>query len=395
MAEANNYGDLVNEAVDIINDPERLVRVVMSGATRGVTPAAVRIDLKPVAIKSEIRLQVISNDGRVATTKNYVFGELDITELITSGFSNILVEHLDGSMTLKIPTPGQAKVSREKTKKTQNLSHDKSKSRLLSPTDPIFVELGISDAQGNVKPSRMDKYKQVEEFLRILQPTLSSALSAQHIRAPTSESPLKVVDLGCGHAYLTFAAHQFLQAQKYPTQLVGIDVREDSRDRNTAIAAKIGISSSISFRAETIAATDVADVDIAIALHACDTATDDAIAWAIKANAKILLIAPCCHHDIQKQLDEIPEPWSIVTKHGVMRERLADLLTDGFRAQLIKMAGYRVDVIEFIGGEHTPRTMMIRAVKTGAARDQDDVSRYEAMKAQWKVTPALEGLLNS
>ena len=395
MAESTNYGDLINEAVEIIHDPERLVRVVMSGETRGVTPMAVRLDLKPVSIKSEIRLQVISNDGRVATTKNYVFGELDIAELINSGYSNVLVEHIDGSMTIKIPSPGQAKVTREKTKKTQNLSHDKSKSRLLSSADPIFVELGISDAQGNVKPSRMDKYKQVEEFLRILQPTLSSALSAQHISTPTVEKPLKVVDLGCGHAYLTFAAHQFLRSQSYPIQLVGIDVREDSRDRNTAIAAKIGIESSISFRAETISATDISEVDIAIALHACDTATDDAIAWAINANAKIMLIAPCCHHDIQKQLDEIPEPWSIITKHGVMRERLADLLTDGFRAQLIKMAGYRVDVIEFVGGEHTPRNIMIRAVKTGAALDQADVTRYEEMKSQWKVSPALEKLINN
>ena len=108
-----------------------------------------------------------------------------------------------------------------------------------------------------------------------------------------------------------------------------------------------------------------------------------------------MLIAPCCHHDIQKQLNDIPEPWAMITKHGVMRERLADLLTDGFRAQLIKMSGYRVDVIEFVGGEHTPRNIMIRAIKTGAATDQSDVNRYEEMKSQWNVKPKLEELLGN
>ena len=139
----------------------------------------------------------------------------------------------------------------------------------------------------------------------------------------------------------------------------------------------------------------VADVaDVAIALHACDTATDDAIAWAVNGGAKLLLIAPCCHHDIQKQIEVAPEPWGAITKFGLMKERLGDLLTDSLRAQLLRLVGYRVEVIEFVGGEHTPRNLMIRAVKTGAIADAGDEAKYEQMLALWKVKPALATLLN-
>ena len=237
----------------------------------------------------------------------------------------------------------------------------KKKARLLDPADPFLREVGISDTSGQIKPSRSDKYRQVEEFLRLLAPTLNSAIEAGHIATPTDASPLTIVDLGCGHAYLTFAAHQYLRNMGMAVKVVGIDVRTASRDRNNEIAKKLGITESIEFRAEEIANTTLPHADVAIALHACDTATDDAIAWAVKADAKLMMIAPCCHHDIQSQLTQSPEPWSLITRHGIMRERLADLLTDSLRIQILKLRGYRVEAIEFIGGEHTPRNLMIRA----------------------------------
>jgi hypothetical protein len=234
----------------------------------------------------------------------------------------------------------------------------------------------------------------VEEFLRLLAPTLTSAIEAGHINQPTTSAPLTIVDLGSGHAYLTFAAHQYLRSIGMNVKVIGIDVRTASRDRNSEIAKKLGITSSIEFRAEEIAVTTLAQADVAIALHACDTATDDAIAWAVKADAKLMMIAPCCHHDIQSQLSDSPEPWSLITRYGIMRERLGDLLTDSLRMQILKLRGYRVEAIEFIGGEHTPRNLMIRAVKTGAPVEAIEVTRYEEMIAAWKVKPALARLLN-
>jgi SAM-dependent methyltransferase len=257
-----------------------------------------------------------------------------------------------------------------------------------------LLEIGISDTSGRVKPSKSDKYRQVEEFLRLLTPALTSAISAGHIDQPTSSAPLTIVDLGCGHAYLTFAAHQYLRSIGMEVKVIGIDVRTASRDRNNEIAKKLGITSSIDFRAEEISQTSLSHADVAIALHACDTATDDAIAWGVRTNAKLMLIAPCCHHDIQSQLTDSPEPWSLITRYGIMRERLGDLLTDALRMQILKLRGYRVEAIEFIGGEHTPRNLMIRAVKTDATVDPIELTRYEEMISAWKVKPALARLLN-
>jgi hypothetical protein len=134
---------------------------------------------------------------------------------------------------------------------------------------------------------------------------------------------------------------------------------------------------------------------IVIALHACDTATDDSIAWAVKNSAKVIMLAPCCHHDLQAQVDLVPEPWSLLTRHGVVSERLIDLMTDSLRAQILKLLGYRVDIVEFIGGEHTPRNIMIRAVKTGVKVDPVEVDRYQAMLADWSIAPHLAELLKS
>jgi SAM-dependent methyltransferase len=353
-----------------------------------------RIDVKPVLIKGEIKYQLTQSDGRAMTTKNYGPAEFISLNLLEGGFANILLETKSSSISIRITKKGEALVHKTNDAFEVDLSHDRAKVRLLDPSDPFLIEIGISDKSGKIKVGKNDKYLQVEEFLRLLVPSLESAISAGHIAKPTAISPLSIVDLGCGHAYLTFAAHQYLMAQGIPVKVVGIDVRESASVRNNQIAEKLGISKSITFFAEEISQTTLKSADVVIALHACDTATDDAIAWAVSADAKLALIAPCCHHDIQAQMNEIPEPWQIVSRNGIMKERLGDLITDALRMQIMKLLGYRVEAIEFIGGEHTPRNLMIRAVKTGAIADDSEKSRYEAMIALWKVKPALATLLN-
>ena len=381
--------EALSEAAALINDSQNLVRVVLSGRRRNMQTPCERIDIRPVQIKNQLHLQVIENDGRQSTAKNYLPTNFDSMDLLRSGYANILVEQTSGSLSIRISKKGEALVTRTKGINEQLLSHDRNKNRLLNPNDPFLMEVGISDSKGVIKPSKSDKYMQVEEFLRILAPTLKNAIEAGQIHKPTRDKPLTITDLGCGHAYLTFGAHQYLQAEAIPVSVIGIDIRPKSRDRNIAIAEKLGIEKSIAFRAEEISETTVTKTDVAIALHACDTATDDAITWAVQSDAKLLFIAPCCHHDLQSQLSEIPEPWSMLTKHGLMKERISDLITDALRAQILRLLGYRVDVIEFIGGEHTPRNLMIRAVKTGAKPDAHDVARYKEMIAMWRVKPAL------
>jgi len=383
------------EAASKILDASTFVRAVLSGRRRNMTVPFERIDIRPVEIKGVLHLQLMQNDGRATTTKNLLPTALEVDQLLDSGYANIMVESTSQAYSIRVTKSGDAQVHTEKRTSEQNLAHDKKKDRLLDSNDPFLREVGIADAKGVIKPSRQDKYKQVEEFLRLLSPALNAAIDAGQIHKPTSAQPLRITDLGCGHAYLTFAAHQFLMNSGIPVVVTGIDVRTESRDRNNAIAQKLGITKTISFKAEEISKTTAEAADIAIALHACDTATDDAIAWAVNGGAKLLLIAPCCHHDIQKQIDTAPEPWGALTKFGLMKERLGDLLTDSFRAQLLRLVGYRVEVIEFIGVEHTPRNLMIRAVKTDAKPEQLDIDRYLEITAQWGVKPALEKKLST
>jgi len=386
--------DILLEMQKEILDSSQFVRAVLSGRRRNMQVEHERIDMRPVEIKGTLHIQLSYSDGRAMTTKNYLPSELPFIDLAQSGYANILIETKTQLITLRFSKKGVPLINRAAHSAEQVIAHDHVKKRLLDANDPFLREVGISDVRGSIKPSMMDKYKQVEEFLRLLIPTLEDAISAGHVERPTVAKPLKVVDLGCGHAYLTFAAHQYLRAHDIPVSVIGIDVRKTSRDRNNQIAQKLGITGSIQFLAEEISQTSVTGADVAIALHACDTATDDAIAWAVNGGVPLALFAPCCHHDIQKQIKDSPDPWSLITRHGIMRERLADLITDSLRIQLMKMQGYRVEAIEFIGGVHTPRNLMIRAVKTGAPVDAVEQDRYSQMTSDWGIRPVLEGKLN-
>lgn len=382
------------QALRYLHKPEAITRIVLSGRRRNMQIASERIVIRPVSIKENLHFQVSTSDGRAITSKNYLPTELPINEYIRSGFANILIEGIEENFSLRITKKDEPLISITPGSGAVDLSHDKKKERLLDSGDPFLREVGISDTSGQIKPSKSDKYRQVEEFLRLLSPTLTSAIEAGQIKKPTSAAPLTIIDLGCGHAYLTFAAHQYLRTVGMNVKVIGIDVRTASRDRNNEIARKLGITETIEFRAEEISETSLTHADVAIALHACDTATDDAIAWAVNSHVSLMMIAPCCHHDIQSQLSDSPEPWPLITRYGIMRERLGDLLTDSLRMQILKLRGYRVEAIEFIGGEHTPRNLMIRAVKTGAPVAAIEVTRYEEMIAAWKVKPALARLLN-
>ena len=361
------------------------VRAVLSGRRRNLTPSAERIDIKPVLLKGEEKLQIQSTDGRQVTTKNLSANEIDFTEFLGQGFANLLVESTSESYSVRISKKDEALVTIGRVKLERDLTHDRQKQRLLPEDNRIFALLGMHDGHKRIKPSKMDKYRQVEEFLRLLKPTLDNEVGAQ--------SEISIIDLGCGHAYLTFAIQEYLNSATQKVKVLGVDEREESKRHNDQIANLLGADAQ--FLVSKIADTPAQAVDIAIALHACDTATDDSIAWAVKNCAKVIMLAPCCHHDLQAQIDLVPEPWSLLTRHGVVSERLIDLMTDSLRAQILKLLGYRVDIVEFIGGEHTPRNIMIRAVKTEVKVDPAEVDRYQAMLADWSIAPHLAELLKS
>ena len=363
---------------------EHFVRAVLSGRRRNMQTEYERIDIKPVLIKEEIKWQIISSDGKKDITKNVEI-DFNFTELLISGYANLQVDTQSESYQVRISKKDEALVSVSKVKLSRDLAHDRQKQRMLAESNQVFKALDMSDLLGRIKPSKMDKYKQVDEFLRLISQTLDSDLLKQ--------DEISVVDLGCGHAYLTFAVGEFLKDKYKKVSILGVDERDESKEHNEKVALKLKVEAK--FIAAKIADTPNQAVDIAIALHACDTATDDAIYWAVKNNAKVIMAAPCCMHDLQTQVTQAPEPWGLLTKYGLVSERLIDLITDSLRAQILKLLGYRVDIVEFIGGEHTARNILIRAVKTNQSASDIDKDRYQQMLTQWQIKPYLAKLLGS
>jgi SAM-dependent methyltransferase len=361
---------------------ENFVRAVLSGRRRNMQTEFERIDIKPVLIKEELKWQIISSDGKKDITKN-VEKDFNFTQLFTSGYANLVVDTQTESYQVRISKKDEALVSVSKVKLSRDLSHDRQKQRMLAESNQVFKALDMSDLLGRIKPSKMDKYKQVDEFLRLI----SQTLDTQDLK----QDEISVVDLGCGHAYLTFAVGEFLKDKYKKVSILGVDERDESKEHNEKVALKLKVEAK--FIAAKISDTPNQVVDIAIALHACDTATDDAIYWAVKNNAQVIMAAPCCMHELQTQIKEAPEPWALLTKNGLVKERLVDLMTDSLRAQILKLLGYRVDIVEFIGGEHTARNILIRAVKTKQSSADIDKDRYQQMLSQWQIKPYLAKLL--
>ena len=224
---------------------------------------------------------------------------------------------------------------------------------------------------------------------------MADAERSGNLRTPTAEQPLRVVDLGCGNAYLTFAAHAWLR-DRYPVHTTGVDVKEQSRLHNTEVAARLGFDDEMTFLAAGISDVRLDEPpDVVLALHACDTATDDALARAVGWGADLVLAAPCCHHDISAQLRRTTPPagHEPLVRDGILRERLADTLTDALRAAIMRLQGYRVDVAEFVDSAHTPRNTLLRAVRTGAVPPPERRTEYDALVSAWHLHPHLADLL--
>ncbi|MFM9070418.1 MAG: class I SAM-dependent methyltransferase [Acidimicrobiaceae bacterium] len=387
-------GEPIDEIQQIINRQDQFVRAIFSGRRRNMQPEFEKVELRPVRIQETIRLQMTTVDVSKSKTTNMEFGDFDALGLLESGFANCLVESTELTLTLRFTKKGSPLIHRSRRTLSQVTSHDRQKSRLLDPSSDFLQRIGISDQNGSIQKSKRDKYLQIEEFLRILMPTLRDEIAAGRLHKPTIQEPLKIFDHGCGNAYLTFAVHYFLMDQDIPNLITGIDQRDDSRERNFKIATDLGLNDSVRFRAEKIAKLGKEKIDLAIALHACDTATDDAIAWSINNKAQIMLVSPCCHHNLQSQIFNVAEPWSIVTKNGILKERLGDILTDSLRAQILKLHGYRTDIVEFVGDEHTPRNLLIRSVLTRSVIEGDEKAKYNDLLKIWSVKPYLAEILN-
>ena len=375
-------------------DPDSLVKAVASGRQKGQQPRWKRVELRYVDLKAGRHLQVTAYDATQAHTSNHAVGDSArdaVDDLLDQPFGNWHVDTTTQSHQVRVTKKLEAVVH------TTDLGHDRDKARLLAEDDPVFRALGLTDAQGRMKPSRQAKYRQVEEFLRLLDASITDALDKGHLRRPTTEEPLRIVDLGCGNAYLTFAAQRYLTSVRDLAVVVtGVDVKEQSREHNSAVAGDLGVDAEFVVGSISGAQLDPAP-EVVLALHACDTATDEALARAVEWEAQLVLAAPCCHHDIAAQLRKAPTPapYAMLTRHGILRERFADTLTDALRASLMRLAGYRVDVVQFVESQHTPRNTLLRAVRTGSPVKGGGVRKeYDDLVAAWSLRPRLAELLD-
>ncbi|MEO8105820.1 MAG: SAM-dependent methyltransferase [Actinomycetes bacterium] len=377
-------------------DVDRLVKATAGGRIKGANPGWRRIELRPVDLSTGPHLQVVAYSDQQAFTSNYRWGEAAAAafdELIDRGFGHWHVACTDGDVSFRVTKSGRVLLTTATKSHVRQTAHDRVKRRFVDPEAPFLHALGITDRAGRVKKSRADKYHQVEQFVRLLDGAVSDALAGGRLRA----EQLKVVDLGCGNAYLTFATyHHLTVGMGLAVHVVGVDVKNQARRHNLEVAERLGWSSQVTFVEGAIAdAAVVPPVDITMALHACDTATDDALARGVQWRSDLVLAAPCCHHDIQRQLKagQPPEPYGLVTRHGILRERWGDALTDGLRAHLMRRAGYRTDLVEFVDSQHTPRNLMLRAHRTGAPLTPEQESEYSELVRAWDLRPRLATLL--
>ncbi len=397
----------------LLLDDQVLVRAVASGRQKGATPRWRRVEIRYVDLKAGRRLQLTAYDDTQAHTSNHEPGEAAKTavdDLLDEPFGNWHVETTTETHQVRVTKKLEAMVHTSARTgldgsdrspdedQDEGREHDRRKPRLLPEDDPVLTALGIADDEGRIKPSRQAKYRQVEEFLRDLAPVVDDAIASGRLRTPTDADPLRVVDLGCGNAYLTFAAHRYLtRVRGLPVHTFGVDVKAQSREHNTEVAERLGLGNAMTFVQGDIGSAELDQVpDVVLALHACDTATDDALARAVTWGAPLVLAAPCCHHDVAAQLrrSPTPAPYSLLTRNGILRERFADTLTDALRASVLRLLGYRVDVIEFVDSRHTPRNTLLRAVRTDATPPPDARRELDELTRTWAVHPKLAELLS-
>jgi SAM-dependent methyltransferase len=378
-----------------ILDEERFVEAVFQGARRGAAVPWGRVTIRPVLVKEQRRLQFTTFDGVQERSRNLTAGEAraQLEELLALPFNSLLARSTSETIRVQFSKKGRPIVHREPRDGRPiplDLAHDRAKPLLLGVDEaaPFLSAIGVTTADGRVRAGQQRKMRQINEFLRLIEETGEID--------QIDDEPLRVVDLGCGSAALTFATYHYLTAVKgRAVVMTGVDTKAHLMARHTATAAALGWGGLRFATARILDYQADAPADVVLALHACDTATDEALAQAARWRSRVILSAPCCHHHLQAQLSDAPtpEPFRPVLRHGILRERLGDALTDALRAHILRLMGYRAEVLEFVPIEHTPKNLMIRAVYTGAPPTAALVAEYQALKAYWGVTPHLETLL--
>jgi len=319
------------------------------------------IDIRPILVKRALKLSVTTHHRTKDVVKNYPAHEVAqmLGAELCVQFAQAQLMSTQGDVTLQ-RADGQFTLAQHAASQTTapTLSHDRAKNRLIdSHNKPYLHALGIADANGAVYKNAQDKFRQINKYIEIVDGLL---------RQLPARDTLRIVDMGAGKGYLTFALYDYVcHTLKQKVEITGVEFRPDLVEKCNAIATAAGFS-GLRFEQGSIADYDCRNADMVIALHACDTATDDAIAKAIHAGAAIIVVAPCCHKQVRRAMGEVPahNPLGFLLAHGTYVERISEMVTDGLRAQWMELYGYRSKLFEFISDVHTPKNVMIVGIKS-------------------------------
>lgn len=358
------------------------VRLMISNY-KGAQPDLQKIAVRMIETKKGRRVSVQKRLETRETVKNYDIGNgiEVIREFLAAGFRNAHLFTTSGDFQLTIGKKRSRVVAGKATfPDPASKSHDREKRSLIDRDAYYLKALGVTADDGSVRGRQQDKWRQINKYLEILRDLFDRSALGE-------DKQVRIVDMGSGKGYLTFAAYDyFANVRGLNIEMTGVDERTELVELCNQIADAAGFA-GLKFANGTIADFDAGNVDVLIALHACDTATDDALFKGIAAGAKVIVAAPCCHKEIRKQLKP-PEVLRDILKHGSMLEREAETITDGLRSMLLEMRGYQTRVFEFVPIEHTPKNNMIAAVRRRDADvDRQTIrKRIDAVKSFYGIT---------
>lgn len=365
---------------------ETLIRIVISGARN--KEGAVRIKIRPILQRDRLLYQAAQQRGKQEFHKNYEKEALieEILFWMSKEFRQLQMETTGKTLSVLVSKKGKVTI-KQKIRRDQiaqgDLSHNRKKRYILEEGVPVpfLVDLGVMTEEGRVVKSRYDKFRQINRFLEFIEDVLPQMERGRE---------WTILDFGCGKSYLTFAMYYYLKIlQGFDIRIIGLDLKEEVIARCQSLAERYGYE-TLTFLTGDIASYEGASrIDMVVTLHACDTATDYALEKAVTWGAKVILSVPCCQHELNGQLDS--PPLAPIFKYGLIRERMAALITDALRAGMLEEVGYQVQILEFIDMEHTSKNILIRAVYTGKERRNPQITDCMELLG---VDPLLGRLLN-
>ena len=352
---------------------DKLIDMVISGQKNKSEDKAVKVRIRPVILKNEIEYQVSEFVGRKVLHSNHSAADVKkkIIDYMTEDFKQAQINMTDAAATIlssksktltcKYKKAGQLKVQRD-------LSHNRTKKYIIQEGKPVafMIDLGVMGQDGQIIRTRYDKFRQINRFLEYIEDILPKL---------DKERELTIIDFGCGKSYLTFAMYYYLKELKgYNIRIIGLDLKADVIEHCNELRTRYGYDKLDFYVGDIATYKDVDKVDMVVTLHACDTATDYALAKAVKWGAEVILSVPCCQHEANRTIkSDILSP---VMDYGILKERMAAIVTDAARAKLLTANGYDTQILEFIDMEHTPKNLLIRAVKSS----KEDISAREKTK---------------